>query len=123
MEEIDAYNDYDEEDEGQEIIIENVPHRGHGKSLSGKFNAITNLNKLRADNVGQSHDYGSPEVDDVLNEQEYMRRSHNQQMYPSQQHAQEMDDDEDNYLGSEADIEQVVEVIWAQMQVQYNLGD
>ena len=48
MEEIDAYNDYDEEDDGEEIVIENVarevPQRGHGKSLSGKFNAITNLN-------------------------------------------------------------------------------
>ena len=70
MEEIDAYNDYDEEDDGEDLVIDNVanevPHRQHDRSLSGKFNAITDLNKLRTGNIVESHDYGSPELDDVL---------------------------------------------------------
>ena len=84
MEEIDAYNDYDEEDDDEEIDLDGneVPRREHGRSLSGKFNAITDLNKLRSANIAESNDYGSPELDDeLLNEQEYMRRMHNQQMY------------------------------------------
>ena len=51
-----------------------------------------------------------------------MRRVHNQQMYSQNVQQQEEEDDE-NYLGSEADIDQVVDVIWAQIQVQYGISD
>jgi len=68
MQEIDAYNDYDEDDDSQEIIVDSeVPRRGHGRSLSGKFNAITDLNALRKGTQGRevtsSNDYGSAEMD------------------------------------------------------------
>ena len=49
-----------------------------------------------------------------------MRRVHNQQMYPPQGHDR---GEEDDYLGEQDDIGQVVEVIWAQMQVQYGISD
>ena len=49
-----------------------------------------------------------------------MRRVHNQQMYPPQGHDRR---EEDDYLGEQDDIGQVVEVIWAQMQVQYGISD
>ena len=79
------------------------------------------MNALRKGNMGRevppSNDYGSAEMDD--NEQDYMRRVHNQQMYPPQVQDRGEDDD---YLGGQSDMDQVVEVIWAQIQVQYGIS-
>ena len=52
------------------MIGSEVPNHEHGRSLSGKFNAITDLNALRKGNQGrgmmESNDYGSAEMNDML---------------------------------------------------------
>ena len=72
-----AYNEYDEEDEEVESM-KHVRDGSHSKSLSGKFNAITNLNQLRQGidhNTIDPSDYGSPQLDPA--ERDPMRQVHN----------------------------------------------
>ena len=50
-----------------------------------------------------------------------MRKVYNQQMYP--QNPDERKDEEEDYLGSQTDIEPLVDVIWVELQTQMGIGN